>query len=88
MRGITAELDKHKVETPRGGTCHPQPVKASSGCQLAICFPSALDSRKKQVRLHPIGLGYAFASASRFRKAASPASDTSTHFGLGEASES
>ena len=33
-------------------------------------------------------LQLAFASASRFRKAASPASDTSTHFGLGEASAS
>jgi hypothetical protein len=33
-------------------------------------------------------LGHAFASASRFRKAASPASDTLTHFGSGEASAS
>jgi hypothetical protein len=33
-------------------------------------------------------LGHAFASASRFRKVASPASDTSTHFGSGEASAS
>ncbi len=33
-------------------------------------------------------LGHAFASASRFRKAASPASDTSTHFWSGEASAS
>jgi hypothetical protein len=33
-------------------------------------------------------LGHAFASASLFRKAASPASDTSTHFGAGEASAS
>ena len=33
-------------------------------------------------------LGYAFASASGFRKAASPASDTWTHFGSGEASAS
>jgi hypothetical protein len=34
------------------------------------------------------GLGYAFASPSVFRKAASPASDTLTHFGLGAASAS
>src|SRR5262249_17068318 len=35
-----------------------------------------------------MGLGHAFASASRFRKAVSPASDTLTHFGSGEASAS
>src|SRR5262249_62411429 len=35
-----------------------------------------------------VGLGHAFASASRFRKAVSPASDTLTHFGWGEASAS
>ena len=34
-------------------------------------------------RVSGMGLGHAFASASRFRKAASPASDTSTHFGSG-----
>jgi len=33
-------------------------------------------------------VNHAFASASRFRKAASPASDTSTHFGSAEASAS
>jgi hypothetical protein len=32
-----------------------------------------------------MGLGHAFASASRFRKAATPASDTSTHFRSGAA---
>jgi hypothetical protein len=35
-----------------------------------------------------MGLGHAFASASRFRKASTPASDTSTHFRTGEASAS
>src|SRR5262249_15133630 len=34
------------------------------------------------------GFGYPFASASGFRKAASPASDTSTHFESGKASAS
>jgi hypothetical protein len=37
-------------------------------------------------RVGVISLGHAFAPASRLRKAASPASDTSTHFGSGEAS--
>jgi hypothetical protein len=32
---------------------------------FSFCFRQP---RKKQVRLHPIGLGYAFASASRFRE--------------------
>jgi Recombinase len=27
MRGIAAELEKRKVQTPRGGSWHPQPVK-------------------------------------------------------------
>jgi len=27
MRGIAAELEKRKVETPRGGAWHPQLVK-------------------------------------------------------------
>jgi hypothetical protein len=27
MRGIVAELEKRKLETPRGGTWHPQLVK-------------------------------------------------------------
>jgi hypothetical protein len=35
-----------------------------------------------------VGRGHGLASASRFRKAASPASDTSTHFAAGEASAS
>jgi hypothetical protein len=37
-------------------------------------------------RIGGTGLGHAFAPASVFRKVASPASDTSTHFGSGEAS--
>jgi hypothetical protein len=36
-------------------------------------------------RVGLIGLAYAFVFVSGFRKAASPASDTSTHFGSGEA---
>jgi hypothetical protein len=42
-------------------------------------------SRRIDGRVGRMGLGYAFASASRFQKAASPASDTSTHFRSGQA---
>src|SRR5439155_22279251 len=61
--------------------CSAHPAEALA--QL-LCEKSRLLEGGEVVAL----LYLAFASASRFRKAASPASDTSTHFGSGEASAS
>jgi len=51
-----------------------------------LAMPSAVITERSAGRACVIGLAHVFVPASRFRKAASPASDTSTHFASGEAS--
>ena len=64
-------------------------VLSVSAWGAVFIFPeAALDLTVSSRLLEGALLYLAFASASRFRKAASPASDTLTHFGSGEASAS
>ena len=72
---ISAMIAKVGVAARHSHLAMPSAAAAPSSSQLAAAG-----------RVGVIGLGHAFAPASRFRKAASPASDTSTHFGSGEAS--
>lgn len=72
---------RHDREGWRGGQT--QPFGQGEGRRRALFIVA-----RAAGRLGGMGLGHAFESASCFRKAASPASDTSTHFALGEASAS
>src|SRR5262245_2380061 len=71
-----------------------RPTPARPGVSDRVCHHTSLLSLDVTFEffyhlvLSLASLGHAFASAPRFRKVASPASDTSTHFGSGEASAS
>jgi hypothetical protein len=61
--------------------CHPTPKSRSARRLTGRSVRGALVVTARAAgRVGGVGLDHIFASASRFRKAASPASDTSTHF--------
>jgi hypothetical protein len=67
-------------------------MQKSYECELATHIgPESCGAARKgsvEALTGLLGFDHASASASRFRKAASPASDTWIHFGSGEASAS